>query len=354
VGITIAQDRLRLVLERAVTLAESSEPLPEEWLDKVKRISASPSQSYVAALGTALLAKAADDRIDALTVKASAGPRAYSMRGVARILVDRASHYGYHLGVTRGEPLNNQPWFRIKRVDEPVAIKPNAKPFHTDMVRYLKDLNALSSEEALLALAAFIRLRQEFAAASQAAHVSMAAVGTVDLRDVISIAEHFIRDDPEGGRRGQALVAAVLDLLHEDVSLAAINDPTPLDVRVLRKKQTVLGVEVKQKAVTESEAVELAEGAAGEGADKALLVALSDAQGPLDHERIMRDGPRGVLTVAYDSVTSLITEAAIHSKLTAAEFAAELPGAYLRRMQEHGVSAAGQTQWVDLCEQLTA
>ena len=121
-GIKIAPARLRSVLEEAVMLAESDASLPDEWLRRVDRIGASPSRTYIAAFGTALLAKAADDRVDALTVKAGAGSNAYSMRGVCKVLVERASHYGYHLGVTRGEPLNNQPWFRISRVDEPVFV----------------------------------------------------------------------------------------------------------------------------------------------------------------------------------------------------------------------------------------
>ena len=50
-------------------------------------------------------------------VKSKAGPNAYSMRGVVKVLVEKAPLYGYHLGRKGPEPLNNQPWFGADRVD---------------------------------------------------------------------------------------------------------------------------------------------------------------------------------------------------------------------------------------------
>ena len=78
-----------------------------------------PSRTYVAALGVALLAKATDERIDALTVKRKVSANAYSMRGAAAILAGNASLYGYHLGVTGPEPLE-QPAIVTWRADRPV------------------------------------------------------------------------------------------------------------------------------------------------------------------------------------------------------------------------------------------
>jgi hypothetical protein len=349
VGISIPAAQLEATLERAVGLAESSAQLPQDWLDRAERIGECPSKSYIAAFGTALLAKASEPAVDALYVKAGAGPTAYSMRGVAKVLVERASHYGYHLGVTRREPLNNQPWFQISRVDEPIQIRANARPYHKDLVRYLNDLNRVSPDQALAALAAFLRLRLAYAEQQRSARVDLGPV-SLQLQDLIGTIEHFIRDDPEGGRRGQALVAAVLDLVHDEVRLSAVNDPTPLDVRVLREGRVVLGVEVKQKAVGEDEALELAEGVASAGADKALLVALAEGQRPLNEERVLRDAAEayGVATVAYVSVQQLVSQAIIATRLTAAKFMQELPATYLERMQEHEVSQTGQQYWADL------
>ena len=140
-----------------MTVAEFGSQLPPIWVDRVNRIAESPSKTYVAALGTALLAKATDPSVDALTVKTKAGPNAYSMRGVAKVLVEGASLYGFHLGRTGPEPLNNQPWFGVDRVDKIDNLKADALPYHRDMVRYLNDLNGYSADEASRALAVFLR-----------------------------------------------------------------------------------------------------------------------------------------------------------------------------------------------------
>lgn len=355
-GIRVGADRLEEVLERAVVLAESDAQLPRIWIDRVERIAECPSKTYIAALGTALLAKAADPRVDALTVKSKAGPAAYSMRGVARVLVDKAPTYGYHLGRTGPEPLNNQPWFGSDRVDRFENVRADALPYHRDMVRYLTDLNEADADESLSALAAFVRLRIEFGEQEREAARSLAVEASDDLGELIQILTIFLREDPEGGRRGQALVAALLDLAHEEVYLAPINDPSGLDVSISEEGRLLLGVEVKQKPVAEATAMHLADEAAKRDIDKALLVSLAPDQRPLDRERIRRDALRqhGVLVSLYESVGELVSEIALQAPVSASEFARDVPARYLKRMQEHGVSHEGQQYWTDLCRSLGA
>ncbi|MDX6591750.1 MAG: hypothetical protein QOJ13_946 [Gaiellales bacterium] len=346
-GITIPRQQLEAVLEEAVAVAESASELPAKWLRRAARMGDSPAQTYVAAWGTALLARAADERVDVLTVKQKASSRAYSMRGVVKILAGQASHFGYHLGVTGPEPLNNQPWFWVERVDEIRNVRHDVAPFHRDLVRYLSDLNHASADEAKRGLAAFIRLRIQHTRSLPS--VSTSGRGNLPLGELAALIEGFIRADPENGRRGQSLVAAALDLANRDVRLAPINDPTGLDVAVRVDGSIQLGVEVKQKPVTESAAERLV-GHANAGAfDKALLVALATNQQALDRESVRRAADRsGVLAMIYESVAELLGETALHSSRTAAEFAAELPGAYLRRMAEHEVSPEGQRLFLDL------
>ena len=349
-GIKISATRLEEVLERAVTLAESDVDLPQIWLDRVQRIAECPSKTYVAALGTALLAKATEPRVDALSVKSKAGPRAYSMRGVAKVLVSKAPVYGYHLGRTGPEPLNNQPWFGTDRVDRFENVRADALPFHRDMVRYLTDLNGASDDEALRALAAFLRERIAFGESERLAADQISVGPAHDLAELTRTITVFLRDDPEGGRRGQALVAALLDLAHDEVSLAAINDPTGIDVSISDEGRLLLAVEVKQKAVDESVALHAAERAVAHGADKALLVALAPDQSQLDRERVRKQATEqhGVTLSVWEGVDELVCEVALHAPLSALEIAAELPGSYLRRMSEHGVSLEGRRYWADL------
>jgi hypothetical protein len=350
VGITIPAGRLAEVLEHAVMLAESDAELPQLWINRVERIGDCPSKTYVAALGTALLAKASDPRIDALTIKSKAGPRGYSMRGVAKVLVEKAPTYGYHLGRRGPEPLNNQPWFGADRVDRFENVRQDTLPFHRDLVRWLIDLNSATEKDALDALAAFLRLRTAFAEAERAASAGIGAGPASDLSSLVESLRIFLNDDSEGGRRGQSLVAAALDLVYDEVHLAPINAPAETDVSVTDEGQLLLGVEVKQKPVEEATAFHLAEEVAGRGADKAILVALAPDQRLLDRERVRRQSldEFGVLVAIWEGVQELVTQAVLASHLSARDFAAELPAVYLRRMQSHGVSLNGQRYWSDL------
>ncbi len=355
-GIRISTDRLAEVLERAVVLAESDVELPGIWTSRVERIAECPSKTYVAALGTALLAKATQPKIDTLSVKSKAGPNAYSMRGVVKVLVEKAQIYGYHLGRTGPEPLNNQPWFGSDRVDRFENVRRDVQPYQRDMVRYLTDLNSATADEALRALAAFLRLRIHFAEQEREAAGRLVVEFSSGLGELIEILTIFLREDPEGGRRGQALVAALLDVGNGEVHLAPINDPTGLDVSVSEEGRLLLGIEVKQKPVLEATALHLAAEAVKREVDKALLVALAPDQRPLDRESIRRDAFRehGVLTSVWEGVSELVSEIAMQAPISALEFARDVPAAYLRRMQEHGVSPEGQQYWADLCRRLAS
>lgn len=349
-GIRISRDQLQSKLEEGVGLAESGDELPEEWLRRTERIAACPSQTYVAALGVALLAKATDPRVDVLTVKSGVAPTAYSMRGVAGVLAERASHYGYHLGVTGPEPLNNQPWFGGTRIDRFTRVRADVRPFQRDMVRYLRDLNPLNEDEATLALAAFLRLRLQYAKDKAERATIFVAEREWHFDAVVDLTTGFVSEDPEGGRRGQALVAGLLDCVYDEVKLAAINDPRALDVATVVDGQLDLAIEVKQKPVAEGTALHLAEEARAAGADKALLVAIATDQSPLDREsaRLQAAERFEVLLGIVESVPELFAYVTLWSGCPVRDIAAEFPAAYARRMEEHGVSDEARSYWADL------
>lgn len=345
-GITIPRETLEERLEDAIRLAESPAALPSEWLKRVEHIAECPSETYVAAFGVALLARASDADVDVLTIKSSAGPRAYSMRGVARVLVGRARHYGYHLGVTGPEPLNNQPWFGNDRIDRIARIRGDVVPYHQALVRYLRDLQRLSPDQALRALAAFLRLRLAVGHAAQQVHVVIANAGAA-LTDVLRVAEAFIRQDAERGRRGQAVVAALLDCVHEEVSTGAINNPRAFDVRVDSGGRPVLAAEVKQKPVHDEEVLHLAAAAAAAGIDKAMYAALAAEQTPLDvvalQGRAAED--HGVLLGVAVGLVQVSDLVLLTSGRSAADIAGVLPSAILHRLMQLRVSSAGVEHW---------
>jgi len=355
-AIRLDKAQLGVTLDRANKLARSEEELPAEWLHRVERIEECPSKTYVAALGAALLAKATDPRVNSLARAAAAGPSGYSIRSVGELMASEAPRYGYHLGATGPWPLNNSPFYRnADRIDRFTNIRADAKPYHDDLVRYLQDLNRLTEDDALLGLAAFLRRRIAYADALAAETAAVASIRGGAYAEIVQLATLFCTDDPEGGKRGQALVAALLDCAYDTVDLKSINNPRALDVRVLEDGQIVLGTEVKQLAVREDTGLHLAAEASSLGCDKALLVAIAVDQPPLDREGLRQQAleAHGVLVQVAETVPELFAAITLFAPVSASEVANLFPSAYAKRMQEHDVSIAGRQRWSTLLEALT-
>jgi len=342
-----------LILDESIARARSGVSVPELWERRVQRLGDLGVVTYIAALGAAMLAKSTDPRVDVLTQDRNAGPRAYSLRKVAEFL---ASHNQgrYHMGATGKNPVNNRPFLGGPgRIDEFTKISPKARPSFELFRDCLVDLNRMSSEEAHATFVAWLRVRMEVQRVKIEGDRESLAIGThLDVANLIDTAEQFVRENSEGGRRGQSFVAAVLDCAFSDVVLQTINDPNPGDVRVRDHGRTAWIVEVKQVAVDEATAFTLASEAQAMGVTLALLVVLADRQSPLDREQIRRRAIREhkVLLEVVESVRELVGMVAVFSMTTIEQIAAALPGRYALRMREHGVSVAAQSRWSELME----
>ncbi len=352
-GIRLEDQALMLVLDDAIELARSKEDLPQVWIRRVERLGGLGIKTYIAALGGAMLAKATDPRVDSLAQDEGAGPRGYSLRKATEFLAQH-NEGRYHLSAQGRWPLNNSP-FRggPVRIDEFTKISGQARPAFQAFLDSLRDLNRLDRLEALRVLAAFLRVRMAVQVAERAATRAARAIESdVALEDLVGIIDRFVREDPEGGRRAQALVAATLDCVFEEVELQPINSPHPGDVRVSSGGQLVLPVEVKQLPAGEAIALELSREAAELGADLALLVVIAERQSPMDRERVQREALQGdgVLLVVCESTVELISSVAVLSSTPAVHIESELPGAFAARMREQGVSSEGQASWRELVE----
>ena len=170
-GITPSKRVAREVLERAFAVAVSALPVPAIWVTRTERLGDSPSETYVAALGTSLLAKATDSRVDAHSIKKRSGDCGYSIRGPGHgVLAPFTMEPGrdFDLGKKGPEPLNNQPFFANDRIDLSVVVEAAARPYWVDLVSFLDDVQVMDETEAEAALAAFIRARRAaFAARPQ-------------------------------------------------------------------------------------------------------------------------------------------------------------------------------------------
>jgi len=356
-AIKLDREKMRITLDKAYAIARSKQKLPSEWLHYVERIEECPSKTYIAALGAALLAKATDPRVDSMARTASAGPNGYAIRTVGEFMAAEAPRYGYHLGATGPWPLNNSPFYRnADRIDRFTRIRAGDKECYQDLVRYLQALNRLGAQGAVLALAAFLRRRIAYAKALQAQTAKVARLAAGSFPEVVEVATLFCVEDPEGGKRGQALVAALFDCAYSNVDLKGINNPRPLDVRVMRKGRIVLGAEVKQAVVGDDTGLHLAAEARKLDCDKALLVAIGEGQPPLDRQGLRQQALEdyGVLLEAVESVPELFAVVTTFSPVTASDLAQRFPRTYAKRLQEHDVSAAGRARWASLIEGLAA
>src|SRR4051812_44248254 len=193
--------------------------VPSEWVSMTEAVGNASSKTYVAALGTALLARAVDDQTDPMSIKATpSSRRAYSARSLCHgVLVPASREHGFDLGATGREPLNNQPFFRYERIDEMQRVRDRLGL--TLLLDALREVEKLDAKAAAAALAAFVRVRLEVADAKQRVDIRGLDLGVAQAIQGIT---DFITENPEGGKRGQALVAAAFDLTFADVRMGRV------------------------------------------------------------------------------------------------------------------------------------
>jgi hypothetical protein len=351
-SVRVDREAVRAALERAVRIADRGEDIPAIWAQRTEHIGESPSQTMVAFLGNALLARATlGERIDPRSIKARSGERGYSTRGTVSVLVAGKRDFGYGLGAEKAEPLNNQPFFHANRIDEIALeeVKSGARDYLRALKSYLRDVDSLSEEEAEKALAAFIVARRQVSDEKRKQAVAELEEDPISLPRLARAAASFVTDRPEQGRRGQALAAAALDCVLPRVELGAIHDPDAFDVIAFRNKDDEVPspvVQVKQKVVGEDTAVELAEAAFAAGSSAALLVAIASGQAPLDDQVIAnRVESPGVIVLSVTSVAQLLTALAVFSSKPPQEIASRLPGVFEGRLREIGCEEEAVVEW---------
>lgn len=248
-AITIRMPEAERVMEQAYDLACSDTSLPDYWTSVAQQTFAMDFKTYTPALGAALLARAVDDRVDPLAIKSAHSQYAFSLRTVGHnLLIPLADRYGFSVRTTTREPLNNQPFFRYDHLLEIDRVRNRAE--FDRYVNSLKPLANLHGDDAVEALAAFVRVGLQEAANRPSYDVSP-VVG--HLAGVIAASDSFMADGLDVPRRAQALVAAAFDSVHDDVRSRAINDPSrdiPGDVQLYDPNgKVVASVEVRTKPV---------------------------------------------------------------------------------------------------------
>ena len=280
-----------LVLRHEASGAATSDVDPR-WVEKVKELSrlcdAGNIMTHIAFFGTTLLAKAVANTVDLYAIKpkhAKGNKRAYSARSLAHgVLVPVAVELGIDLGVSGREPLNNQPYFRMERLDDGTPVHESGKAAFSYMLELVSELSSVSSQEkARAALRAFLYVRKR----TQPKYAESAAgIAAMSEKNLVESIEKLVQADAEGGRRAQAVVAGLLDVYAgpERVLSGRINDPSrhyPGDVVVLSgtaPERAEKAFEVRDKPLTVADARIFARKCATMGVTDAAVVAVNLGQ----------------------------------------------------------------------------
>ena len=346
-GLTINRKRAREQLERSLRLARSDAELSAVWSERTQKVAHFEDKTCLVVLGTALLATATDDTVDALTLKTRAGNRAYSARGLAHeVLVPASIDHGFDLRTTGREPLNNQPFFYSDRVDDMPRVKhPNEIKY---LVECLEEVRYLREDEAVEALAAF--LRQRIAAREQSLPVDLGHT-SADLMRIRDACDHFLDSSAESGKRAQALVAAAFDLVFDDVRTAKVFDPSrklPGDVQAFHKLEPVIAVEVRAKLITYSDAVHFVRAVSAASFPHAMIAGLASVDPSVQHLSREAWEETGVFVTVYSQFSDILLDALAWSRRPLHQLLAQFPKDVVARLTQLEVKTSSMALWGEL------
>lgn len=349
VGIKIDRLAAEEVFQRALRLARSEANLPEEWEKRTAQIANAKSQTFTPALGTALLAKATDRRVDALSLQASGSHKSYSARGLAKeVLVPQCKIAGIDIRTTGAEPLNNQPFFGESSIRESLKVKKGTEGELRFLCDSLREADFLENEPALAAFAAFLRSRIKATGELEQVGIEARPLAMARLVDSVTA---FVTEHSEGGRVGQAIVAAILDLVHKDVRTRKVNDPGrgwSGDVGAFVDGRVSLSVEVKQRPVSESEVLQFIDRLGTDHVPRGVVAALAQGGVPLDADRVAESAQRyGLALDIVLGVRRLLLDVIRHIPGDPHEAMALLPNLGLKRLKGIEASEEVQRAWVE-------
>lgn len=265
------------------------------WEQKVERLSQlcrdGTSKTHIAFLCTVMLAKALDSRINLFAIKpthSKPNENSFSARTLCHgVIVPLAAELGVHIGVTGREPLNNQPYFRMTRLNDGTPVHPGGQAAFDYMLTLVTELNELTAREhARQALRAFIAVRRRY----QPRYTVATGGVTSDSKQLVRSITALLREDSENGKRAQAVVAGLLDVYAgvDRVECGRINDPSrnyPGDVCIRSTQQPGTwekAFEVRDKNVTEEDVQIFAKKCIDMGARQVCFVMASERQSQLN------------------------------------------------------------------------
>jgi len=342
------------VAEAAVALAAKSDEmhgsLAQQWILRVRSLSelckSLQYKTYIAAIGTALLAKATNPRIDAYSLKAGdqSGSGSYSARTVVSVLVEVSRRHHFDLGATGREPMNNRPFINNSRITLNMEVHAQARPALKKLCELCHEVNQLDASRALVALAAFIHVRADYVPRYTVATGTLAVGRVEELSAAITA---FVLEASERGLRAQACAGGLLDVWVDParVRVGKLHEPdrrTPGDVAVLSVAaldpspfERIL--EVRDKAVTPADVSAFIHKVAQHSVRKAALVAIARDQPVLDvtsaRDEAHQCGVGLEIFSSWEALTHAVMFWSADSELAAVEAAAHRIRARLEELE---------------------
>lgn len=366
----IDKDRALRILKEEVE-ASYREPPDEEWARLVKALGEAcggQNLTFIAMLGTALLAKATNLKADPFALKAGLdSPGAYSARALCQyVLAAHAPQLDIDLGVTGREPLNNQPFFAKDRVSRALPVHTSGLAAFEVLLNCLGKISQFRAEaEARAALRAFLYVRRKL---QQTVHVGKDDGDHLTPGELLSLICRSTADDSEHGKRAQAIVAGLLDVIYTEsrVLVGRVYDPdrhVPGDIGILSENlptQEVIQVseylptreviqvyEVRDKPVTDTDLYHAVEKAHRFGVHRVGVISVADSQGEIDAARAREWAwQRGVALLLEFGWQQLLDDVVFRSRGPVALIVGRMYRAILRRMRKLEVSEAGIRLWL--------
>jgi SacI-like restriction endonuclease len=351
VPITLHAEDLAQTLEHAYALAIGKQRLSKTWLGRAERLAESPSVAFIAAVGAVLLAKATNPGVDVFVIQAREGSAgAFNLRAAATALGARKRAFGYDIGSSSDrDPINHSTLVSSTRWDVALdRIRDDHKPFFQLILTWLVDVNRMSGDAALEALAAYLRVRRLVGSRTSVQQIPAALANASTLPDLVDVLDGFVGADPEGGARGMALVAAAYRAAGFDAHLPSRNDPRRIDIAIGRDGAMVIGAEVKQIDTREGTADTLAEDASSANVSRALLAVLPPGVlVDFDRTAVIRRAEKdhNVVLRVTQGIRELLHEALTAGDVGLNELCAALPRLLAEALQDIRVTEQALMTW---------
>ena len=309
----------------------------------------------IALVGSALIAKITNPRINPMSLQASdTTPGAYSARRPAEsILYPTSQTERFDIGSTSKNPLNGQTFNKLRRIDLTLKIKGKGQLLVNPLVELLHEVSLLANrEEGVRALAAYIHVRRRYLPIY---NKQPAPIGLSSGASLIGAIVDLVTLDSEGGGRAQAVVGGLLDAVYgpDRVRAGKPNEPDRKVAGDVIVRETadetspvINAFEVRDKPVSEVDLLSIVQKLQRANVAKGAVVAIAPNQKYIERSRFEDAVRTAELRVdVFEGWTRFVSEALFWSDKTEAVTVGMACDRIRARIIEMGLSSEGLDHW---------